>query len=91
MFHGGSWKEKSTSIVKWPFLHQESLLMIWMQKRALGKLGCEKGEGSARRIYLKKKPMIQKAICIRDVTEVKERLWRIFFCSLCRTLLDHQL
>ncbi len=84
-------KEKSTSIVKWPFLLQESLLVIWMHKRALGKLGCEKGEGGARRIYFKKKPMIQKARCNRDVTEVKERFWRIFFCSLCGTLLDHQL
>jgi hypothetical protein len=53
-----------------------------MQKRALGKLGCEKGEGGARRINFKKKPMIQKARCNRDVTEVRERFWRIFFLQL---------
>jgi hypothetical protein len=74
-------KEKSISIVKWPFPHQESLLMIWMLERALGKLGFEKGEGGARRIYFKKKPMIQKARCNRDVTEVRERFWRIIFAA----------
>ncbi len=53
--------------------------MIWMQKRALGKLGCEKGEGGARRIYLRKETHDTKGEmqqrCDRSEREILENFF----------------